>query len=81
MGEAGLECDRCYPRPKEWLLGPQFHSEYQQTAGLPQTGRGSKESKLKNYRENGNLGTRGELARAVIRKLEGILCVLLFILK
>ena len=43
--------------------------------------KGSKESELKNYRENGNLGTRGELARAVIRKPKGILCVLLFILK
>lgn len=70
-GEAGLEYGRCHPQPKAWLLGPQFHSEYQQTARHPQTGRGSKERELKNYRENGNLGTRGELARAVIRKPGG----------
>lgn len=64
-----------------WLLSAPFRSEYQQTARHPRTGRESKESELKNGGENGNLGTRGELARTVIRKPGGDSLCLLFIFK
>lgn len=56
----------CNPWPAFYLIP----SISRQLAILRQEG-AARERELKNYRENGNLGTTGELARTVIGSLEG----------
>lgn len=75
------------PPMTECTAWPAFYlipSTNQYTDSHPPTGKGNREHELKNYRENGNLGTTGELARTVIGssgRWGVILFILLFILK
>lgn len=55
-----------------WQVPPTAKSmAAQSTISLRVSGRGSKKNELRNYRAIGNLGTRGELVRAIIRKPGG----------